>query len=56
MHAGDEVGTRMLCEIIQRMMHVVGLDVNGFESLSDASVVALAEHCPHLTTINFGNC
>ena len=50
----DESGARMLCEIVKRMAHVVGLNLWGFGSLSDATVVALAEHCTRLTSVTFG--
>ena len=56
LHAGDELGTRMLCEISKRMVHVVGLNLSGLASLTDASVMALAEDCVHLTNVNFESC
>ena len=55
-HAGDESGARMLCEIVKRMAHIVGLHLGGFQSLTDASVVALAEHCMHLISVKFVSC
>ena len=55
-HAGDGLGAVMLCKIVKRMVHVVGLDLSVFFSLTDASVVALADHCPHLISVNFEWC
>ena len=56
LHIRDESTAWMLREIVKRLVHMVSQNVSGFASLKDASVVAMAEHCPHLTDVDLTSC